>query len=259
MKIKAFLTLLYLYSVSVYSSAQDARLRFLFVDAGTDFIFCENPDKDYIRADVQPYLYSDVASNIKSLLARQYASVRIEYRSANNKFGLSGGLRFSYMQSMIGKDTYWTGTPNFFYVRYKTDGLNTEYAKVRELYQRSSYIGIPLELRIYPNRDYSVNVYYIIGTSFNAKITSRSGITFYDDNMEQYKSEVLKVIEKPINYYSTLSLGIGLKIRKLEKTGIHIEAALPVAMFTPSKSFVRPVAGTGLQISLRFPFNKAKT
>ncbi len=120
MKTKFILSgiLLLLLGISLHGqeNKQDKKLKFIYLESGIDFISCEQPDKDYIRADVDPYYYDFVSDHIRSLLYNEYFGVKFEYRLVKNLLGVSGGLRYNRMVSSIGKTDYWTESPDFFYV-----------------------------------------------------------------------------------------------------------------------------------------------
>jgi hypothetical protein len=233
--------------------------QFIFLETGVDGISCSAPDKDYIRAISGPSVSEFYTDKIMALMMLESIGLKLEYRTANNKFGFSAGLRYTRMNTSIGRDSYMSGAPDFFYVNYDQNGLNTEYAKVRELSQKSDYLGIPIELRIYPYKDRKVSFYYKAGVSFNLKINSKSDVVFYDTSMENYRNDVIKVVEKASPYYTTLYLGVGLRVGKSEKPGFSLEINAPVGVIFPAKSyFVNPQSGGGVQIMARIPVNNPK-
>jgi len=235
---------------------QDKKLKFIYLETGIDFISCDQPDKDYIRADVDPYYYDFVSDHIRSLLYNTYIGVKFEYRMVKNLLGLSGGLRYNRMVSSIGKTAYWTDSPDFFYVNFWNDATSSEYAKVLEINQKSDYIGIPVELRIYPYKDYPVNVYFKAGGSFNLLAGSKTDLVFKDETMNPYERNVASVIEEPSSYFASFHLGVGLKVGKLTKPGFILEASIPVGIVTPDKAtFVTPQGGVGFQFMVRIPLN----
>jgi hypothetical protein len=261
MKFKFLLTCVLLLLLAVSLSGQEVKkqknLKFIYLESGIDFISCEQPDKDYIRADVDPYYYNFVSDHIRSLLYDEYFGVKFEYRLVKNLLGLSGGLRYNRMVSSIGKTDYWTESPDFFYVSFWSDATSTEYAKVLEINQKSDYIGIPVEIRIYPYKDYPVNVYFRAGGSLNLLAGSQTNLVFQDKTMDPYVRNVASVIEKPSSYFVSFHLGVGLKVGKLTKPGFILEASVPVGIVTPDKAtFVTPQAGAGIQFMVRIPLNK---
>lgn len=257
MKTKLFLTGLLLFFLTGSLTGQDKKIKFLFFETGADFISCKQPEKDYIRADVDPLYYEYVTDHIRGLMHLEYFGVKFERRMIKNLLGVSAGLRYSRVISSIGKTTYWSDSPDFFYVHFNEDGTTSEYAKVLEINQKSHYIGIPVELRIYPYKDHSVNVYYKAGASFNLNVASHTEVVFKDDSMDPYESVVAGIVEGAQPYYASFHLGIGLKIRKLVKPGFNIEVNVPIGIITRDDSgFVSPQTGGGFQIMIRMPLIK---
>ena len=257
MKTKLFFSVVLFLHLGISLLGQEKKPMFLYLESGIDFISCEQPSKDYIRADIEPYYDHFAASHIRALMYNDFFGVRFEYRLAKNLLGISGGLRYSRMITSIGKPAYWSDSPEFFYVHYRTDGMNTDYAKVLELNQKSDYIGIPVELRIFPYEEHLINVYYKAGASININVGSKTDVVFFDDSMNAYEEDVSDVVESPYSFFGSLNLGIGIKVGRLSKPGFIIEASFPVGMLTPGKaSFVNPEAGAGAQVMLRIPLNK---
>ena len=158
------------------------------------------------------------------------------------------------MNGSIGKASYFSSTSDFYYVLFDNNGTTTEYAKVKEINQKSNFIGIPLEVRVYPFDDHPVNFFAEIGASFNLSFGSKTDIVFFDNSMNTYRNEVGKVIESPWRYYATYNLGVGFKIGRLPKPGVDIGANL-VGMLIPDKaSLIKPDVGGGVQLMIRVPF-----
>jgi hypothetical protein len=259
MKTKIILLAIFLCILTNSIHGQDEKRKFLFLETGIDGIGCSTPDKDYIRAVSDPSTSQYYSDKIIALMMLESIGLKFEYRTVSNKFGFSGGLQYTRMITSIGRDSYMSSAPDYFYVHYDPNSINTEYAKVRELNQKVDYLGIPLELRIYPYKDRKVNFYYKAGVSFNLKINSKSDIVFYNDFMEMYRNNVIKVVEKAAPYYTTFNLGLGLKVGKSEKPGFSIEVNAPIEVIFPDKSyFVKPQAGGGFQIMARIPINNPK-
>jgi hypothetical protein len=257
MKTKFILTGFFLLLLAGSLFGQDKKLKFIYLESGIDFIDCDEPYKDYIRADVETYYDDFISEGIRGLMFNEYFGVKFEYRLLKNLLGVSSGLRYNRTVSSIGKTTYWSDSPDFFYVRYWNDGTTSEYAKVREINQTSHYIGIPVELRIYPYKDRLINIYYKAGVSFNLNVGSKTGIVLQSEEMNTYERDVVQAVEGPQSYFGSFHLGLGLKVGRLPKPGFIIEASIPVGILTPDEaSFVTPQAGAGFQFMIRVPLNK---
>ena len=233
---------------------QEEKRKFISLETGMDFISCESPEKDYIRRDIDPYSYGYVTDHLRSLLHTNYFGAKFEYRMLDNLLGIAAGVRYTRMVSSIGKTSYWSDTPDFFFVLFGQDGITTEFAKVREIIQKSDYLGIPLEIRIYPYKERVFNVYYKVGAAFNFNVRTKEDVVFFNDDMESYQDDVSKIIEEPYPFYSSFHLGIGFKVGKFAKPGFNIEVCVPAGMLTTAKSgFVTPQAGGGFQFMIRLP------
>ena len=233
---------------------QEKRLKFILFETGMDFISCEPPEKDYIRGEVDPYAYDYETSTLRGLLYKNYLGAKIEVRMLNNKLGLLGGIRFTHMISSIGKETYWSDTPNFFYLQFRQEGTTTEYLKIKELNQKSGYLGIPLELRIYPYKPRTFTVYYKIGTDLNLRVRTKTDVVFFNKAMEPFQDEVGKIIDAPWSFYSSCHLGVGFKLGKDPKPGVNFEICVPAAVLANGKtSLVTPQVGGGFQFNVRIP------
>ncbi len=233
------------------------RLKSLYVETGMDFTSCYAPDnKDYIRGDVNPNPYYYEPGYLMALLYRSYAGVKGEIRVLNNKLGLISGLRFTHMQGSLGKNDYWSTRTDFFYLLYKQDGLTTEYLKVKEITQITNYLGIPVEIRIYPYRQRGIQMYYKFGADFNVLLSGTTNVKFDNPAMQLYENDVTGIIEDPWPFYASIHVAAGLKLGKDTKPGINIEACLPSGFLFKhmDSSFVTPDFGGGFQMNIRIPF-----
>jgi hypothetical protein len=254
MKTKLAVLSIFLFSLTNSLHSQEKRLKYLSFESGMEFISCTPPEKDYIRGDVNPDPYYYEPSYIRALMYKNYVGVKAEVKLLNNKLGLNGGLRYTRMMSSIGKNDYWSRRSDFLYLLYKQQGTLTEYLKVKDINQITNYIGIPVELRIYPYRPRTFQIYYKVGADFNIRLGTKTSVDFHDPAMQHYEKDVSQIIESPWLFYSTFHLAIGLKVGKDDKPGFSIEACAPVAIIANFKSsFVTPEEGGGFQINIRFP------
>ncbi len=256
LKFRIFL-LITLIASSAYSQ-EEKKQHTIYIDTGMDFISAEPPEKEYIRASVNQYFFDYPATSLRALLYKNHIGFKYETRILRNKLGILSGVRYTRMESSLGKETYWSDRSDFFYLLFSEDQTKTEYMKVKEINQVAGYIGIPLELNIYPyikERKSNIYVYYKIGSDFNFRIHSRTGAVFSNDAMEQYEDDVAGIVEKPWSFYSSFHLGVGLRIGKPDKPGANIEFLYPAAIWGQnSKGLVNPEAGGGVQVNLRLPF-----
>jgi hypothetical protein len=159
------------------------------------------------------------------------------------------------MYSSIGKNSYWGSSTSFFYWLYLEDGLNTEYLKVKEIDQKSDYIGIPLGIRFFPaRRPYLFRMFFKLGAEVNYRLQTKQDIVFYDEAMNPYKTDLTAQLTKPTNFYSALYGGVGIRIGRDLKPSVSIEVCTPY-LFLTSKSagIVNPIFGGGVQLNIQIP------
>lgn len=256
--LKLYIVLLIAIISSSAYGQEEKKKQIFYIDTGMDFISAEPPEKEYIRASVNQYFFDYPSTSLRALLYKNYIGVKYETRILKNKLGILSGLRYTRMESSLGKETYWSDRSDFFYLLFSEDRTKTEYMKVKEINQVAGYIGIPLELKIYPyikERRTNIYVYYKIGSDFNFRIHSRTGTIFSNEAMEQYEDAVGRIVEKPWSFYSSFHVGIGFRIGKQDKRGANIEFLLPAAIWARnSHGLVNPEAGAGIQVNLRLPF-----
>lgn len=255
MKLKLLLSVFLSAIITGSGFSQDKKPRYLYIDAGIDFISGSPPAKDYIRADVDQYFSDYLTTSLRGLLYRNYAGVSGEMKILNNKIGLASGIRYTRMESSIGKESYWSNSSDFFYLLFRQEETRTEYLKVKEITQVTGYLGIPLELRVYPYRPRAFNVYYKIGGDINYRLHSRASARFFNEEMKVFEDEIENIIEKPWAFYSSFHLGVGFRIGKEDKPGVNLEMLVPVILITGRKQgLVSPETGAGIQLNARIPF-----
>ncbi|MFH1119110.1 MAG: hypothetical protein V1775_04750 [Bacteroidota bacterium] len=254
MKISTVFLLIVLTILPGLSPAQEIHQKFAGIEAGMTFISGEMSDMDYIRGDI-PYATGYYSPPyLKSMMYKGFAGIKSEFVSLNNKFGFSGGVRFSQINCSVGRNSYWGGSTDYFYLFYRQDGVNTEYLKVKELNQRSSYIGIPLEIRFFPYRARLFRMYFKLGAEFGFKLQTQTDVVFFNKEMDIYQEEAGAMIDQPESFSSSLYGAAGLRIGRESKPAISIEICLPSVFLTSKMSgLVNPVYGGGFQMNFQIP------
>ncbi len=255
MKLRSIFLIYFLCFYVGFSLAQVPRLKYLGVETGFTSIESKMSNMDNIRGDVPAYSLGYSSSSLTSLTAKSFAGIKYEIFSLNDRFGLSGGLRYSRINSSIGKKSYWGSSVNYFYWLYLQDGVNTEYLKVKEIDQKSDYIGIPVEIRFFTaKRPCVFRFYFKLGAEFNYLIQSQKDIVFFDEAMNPYKSELTGKVAQPKRFYSSLYGGGGFRFGRELKPSISIEACMPYLFLTSKSSgLVNPIFGGGVQLNIQIP------
>jgi hypothetical protein len=248
MKIKfAFLfAVQFFYGIVLF--AQDTRQKYLGIEGGMNFMDNEMSGIDKIRGEVSSYGMDNSTSTIKSSMHRSFAGIKSEVFSFNKKFGLSGGIRFSYMNSSIGKDQ------DFFYWLYQVEGVNTEYLKIKEIDQTTSYLGIPIELRYFPWKPHFFRLFLKVGADLNCRLQSKTDVVFYDDAMNIYQDDVKSFIEQPKSFSSSVSAGGGFRLGGESKPSVSFELNfLDIFLTAETSGMLHPMFGGGFQFNVQLP------
>jgi hypothetical protein len=237
------------------SFSQNSRLRYIGFESGITFIESEMTDMDLIRGDIPNYSLGFSSSSLTNLSHSWFAGVKGEIFSLNDRFGLQGGLRFSQISNSIGKDEYWGSTANYFYWLFSQQGTETEFLKIKEIRQKSGYLGIPVELRYFVSRRPHVfQVYGKMGAVLDFRINTNTDIVFKDSAMEIYEKEISDQIKKPGPVNFAMYLGSGFKIGTDQKPSVSIEACFPYFILTPhSYGMLYPYFGGGFQMTFQLP------
>ena len=192
-------------------------------------------------------------------LSTTYFGIKPEYFIFNNRIGIASGLRFTMASSKLvfnQDDLLW---------KLKEDGLHTDYVRISNILQDSYLLGIPFEIRFFPNkRELPFQHYVKIGTSLNYHIYSDNQVVFTNNAMEKYKDVVLNQLSEN-NVFSSFVFGaVGFKIGKFREgcwvPWGNIEFQFPYMLLT-NKSFVfagrgGSFPGVGIQCSFEIPIGK---
>jgi hypothetical protein len=240
---------------SGHSFSQDSRLKYIGVESGMTFIESELPDMNLVRGDIPNYSTGFSASSLTSLSYNWYAGVKSEIFSLNDRFGLQSGIRFSQMSNTIGKDEYWGSGTNYFYWLFRQEGTETEFLKIREILQKTNYLGIPVELRFFvAKRPHIFQLYGKLGAVLDFRVNTKTNVVFKDPAMEINEKEISDQIKKPGAVSFAMYAGSGFKIGTDQKPSVSIEACFPYFVLTPhSSGMLKPLFGGGFQLTFQVP------
>jgi hypothetical protein len=262
MKTKLFFLLTFLCCFAGKGFSQEARQKFISAEAGMDALGSDLLFKDNIRGDVPQYdNMGEPTQSLKNLFYKDYVGLKTEIFSLNQKLGFSVGLRYTRMHALLGKTTYSsTSTASFFYLLYSQKGTTTEYLKVKQIDQKSDYIGIPLEFRYFAFKLDPFMGYLKAGVEFDYRMQTKTNVAFYDNTMNTYQGYVVRMVGTPRSFSSVFYAAVGVRLGKPSKPCANLEINLPTVFLTPeSTGLVNPQAGTGFQLSIQIPIpSKAK-
>ncbi|HEY5750102.1 MAG TPA: outer membrane beta-barrel protein [Chryseolinea sp.] len=196
-----------------YGISAQNRQKFISLETGYAFIDCQAVVQDYLRADRSlAYNYDShtYARDVEGTMYKFHGGVRVELRSKNNKFGFLTGLRYTQLSSAIRR----TGSLDYFYVLYDQSGTTTEYLRVKEIKQMSSYLGVPLEVRFYPLEPRRITLYFFAGGETGWRVATKNKIEFSNAAMNPYASGVSEIAGGGKSFYGAAYAGAGVTVGK---------------------------------------------
>jgi hypothetical protein len=183
-----------------------------------------------------------------------YFGLKFEY-ALTKKLAVAAGLRLSFNPSSLDSDR------DYFLWKTTEDEINTNYVKITDISQKNIFVGIPLEVKVFPREiDYFVRHYFIFGTTLNFLVSSKNEISYGNNRMEKYNTLISGQIGKPNAFHGYLYAGFGLKIGRSNHPFGNIEVHLPVYVFDNKRlsSFAkaRETVGIGIRTILQIPLFK---
>jgi len=234
----------------------------LGVEFGADALFGEKNKLPMIRENQSSYYYDYDYDYYGGFILDEreidffYVGLKPEYL-IHKKLSISVGARFSFNKTVYDSDRDYF----LWKVSESEDGMTTNYLKIKDISQKNYYIGIPIEVRFFPNeRDYPVRQYFILGTSLNFLATSTEDVSFKNSAMNKYTPDVLNQIGRANSFTQCIYVGAGLKIGRTNHPFGTVEFHFPVFMMANDKpnALVKTdgAVGFGLQTSLQIPLFK---
>lgn len=256
MKLKTVFVLSILLLLNSISYAEKPKNLSLRLEFGSNEVNNSLNETWNIRQDVGSYYDSGSSSNsVSTNMNVTHFGIKPEISFFDNKLALSSGLRFSKVASDLSMLYNYNNSKNFFYLRYNTNGLNTEFARVSAINQSSNYLGIPLDIKLTPFSLFKFGFYVKTGIEIGYKVGSKTTIDFVNDDMNQYKDAILESVGVKVNNaYSTWSTAIGVSYGSYNKLRYNLEFLLPSFFLTQNNSsLVNSDMFTGFQCSIQFP------
>lgn len=214
-----------------------------------------------IRQDVgviyfDSYYYS--SNRVSTDLIFSQISIRPEYQLIQDKLSVSSGIRFTHLQSEISK--YDSESGGYFFIRYKSDLMSSEYARIHSISEETAYLGIPLEFQLTPFRFRKLAPYVRIGSELGFKISSFNEIKFFSESMKVYSDAIMQQYGfEPQGFFATLNSSVGFSLGAAGKINYNFEFLLPSLFLTNRNSSLLDLDGfSGFRFSLRIPLSQLR-
>lgn len=213
-------------------------------------------EKWNIRQDVGSYNYNSESVGSTTVSTDMYVAhfgIKPEISLFDNKIGISSGLRFSNVSSGMSINTSNSDQKKFFYLRYNTDGLNTEFTRVRGITQSTNYLSIPIDVKLIPITIFKIDLYLKTGIELGFKVGSTTDFDFVKEEMSDNQSSIIESVGLEVNgIYSTWSSAVGIGFGNNIK--YNLELLLPSYFLTKNNStLVNNNVYTGFQFSIQLP------
>jgi hypothetical protein len=232
---------------SCYATAQD-RPKLIYFETGFDGLSTEKVEKDYLRVDKSfnsDYETRDYQTNIRGYITRAYAGVKLGLRLKNDKYTFLTGLRYTQITSSINKK----GPPDYFYLLHQQSGTTTEYLRVEELRQSGSYLSVPVEIRMDPWGKRRFSIFFMAGGEVGLQIAQKNKVRFSNSAMNQYESDVSRIMGKSGSFYSAVYGRAGITFGK-EKPLFSLGVTVPLVISSTS-TLTTPEVGGGINLQIQ--------
>ncbi len=218
------------------------------VSAGTNLVGVTLREIDNIRAyrSTDKYLYDwdpKIATSV-------YLSFTPEYY-ITPKFSLSTGLRITNTLSKY-ESNY-----SYFYYKYKEDGCDTYYSRIKSIDQSNFYVGIPLEFRFTIRGTGRPSPYIRAGAVLNFRCSSSTKTNLYRNDID-YTPDTDNIIPTADNFAMPVYCAAGCQIGHQKSFGVEIQFPYTVAIGSMSSFGDTNNFGGGIQITYQFAKNKSE-
>lgn len=228
---------------------QDTRKKSVGFELGFDGIYGKPKDQN-IRAEAS--YYGEAEKNLEGLSYKRHVGIKGTIRSRDNRLGLSTGVRYSHLNSSLGKADYYSSNSGFFYFLVRQTNNSIEYLKIKEINQSSHYLGVPIEFTCNV-LDRDIVTYYVkCGFEVAFLVSTQTHVSFVNRGMNSLQDAVTNRFEEPRNVTSTMGASAGVKIGRSEKIIFTIEAGPWGYLNNRTSGIMDLKGGVGLQMNLHY-------
>ena len=223
------------------------------VEFGTDMQFFEQTTYSFIRSN-NIYGNSYGASSYQTIatsLKNWNTGIKVGLITKNPRFELFSGIRYTNIKSKM----YDNSSMGYFFIILKQEEQTTEYVRVIDINQSSNYLGVPIEASFFISKPHLFTPFIKLGVSVNYRISLVEEVNFYNDAMNNYKSDVLAKFNETDDFYSTGYFSLGIRIGQENKPNVRFEFKAPTFYFSKNtSSFVEASNyGIGFQFNFQMP------
>lgn len=238
--------------LAICAHAQDEpRIKLIGLETGGDVVLVEVADHDNIRAEAS--YYADGLKNIRGFASRFTVGLKAEMRTKSDRFSLTGGLRFSRLDSKLGKgNTYYsTNTSDHFYFMVEQTDNSIEYLRVKEINETSNYIGVPFAVNWTPFGERLFTFYFKAGVEVNFRLNTTTTVDFVDPALKAYNDDVTDHFREAGNVSALFNTGGGIRFRAGSKLRLSFEAGPSAFLTNDGSRIVNTLGAVGGQLSIQ--------
>lgn len=178
-----------------------------------------------------------------------YFGISPEYL-INKHWSISSGLRFSQYLSSVVKADYDRG--GYFFLRVSQEDTQTDFARIKAIRERSSFIGIPWEIKYTPFVFGRFDLHAKLTAELAYRLKNRTDIEFKEAMMDAYQTTVLREIGIKSNpWFTAASLSLGARLRLSKQVYLSYDIFMPAFYMTKNNSSLVNVENVGgFQLSI---------
>lgn len=125
---------------------------------------------------------------------------------------------------------------------------------MKDIAQKSNYLGVTADARIFPFGRHRFTVYFKGGLEFDFLLKTKAEASFVNKEMKQHNDEVMKRIAAPADVTVLLHTATGVEFGKNSRLPIRLEAGPSVFLTQNASDFMKTSAAFNLLVSVHIPF-----
>lgn len=233
-----------------HSWGQEKRKTFLNLEFGVAPILGRVPDLPYIRGEYADHSGEGAAHDLTGLVSSIHGGVAAEFQSKNDKFRWAAGLRYKRTTSTLQR-TPFSFSNKYFYVIGNETETTTEYFRVKEISQKSEYLGLETDLRFFPFGRHLFTIYFKGGIEIDYHLKSSTSAVFHNSSMNQFQDVVDQRVSSPQDLMAIFHSAGGVEIGKKSDFRFRFELGPSIFLTDQSSGLVSSVAGFNIMFGVQ--------